>query len=168
MKKLLLSIWMLVVAIAAGAQDEAWTTDTIQGDELKGIMPDIAHCYVKNDMGMFIFWEGKADRFAIVSPKDMFDVTVSNGDTGALSIIGIYDDADNLKEKMYVWLILEQSSQYHRLFAIADFKNPLFKGHKKNIKKILDTVQSGSGYVRICAGRHQAEDFDLKVPPIKR
>ena len=38
---------------------------------------------------------------------------------------------------------------------------------KKNIKKVLEAVKQGDGYVRILTGRYQTTDFDIKIPPYK-
>ena len=168
MKKLFLSLLMLMVGLIINAQEGKWVADTIKGDELKGQASTVAHCYVQENMGMFIFWESNPARFAIVSPKFMFNTMVSGGETGALSFVGLYDNSGNLKEKLDIWLTLETSSGNHRLFALDYANNPLIKHHKKNIRKVLEAVLSGEGYVRILAGRYQAEDFDLKIPPLKK
>ena len=161
-------LMMLSTMLTAKAQEGKWVSDTIKGDELKGTATTVAHCYVQEDMGMFIFWEGNMGRFAIASPNAIFNSTVSNGDSGALSFVGLYDNNGKLKEKLEIWLTLEESSRHRRLFAIDSFNNPLIKHHKKNIKKVLEAVQSGEGYIRILAGRYNAEDFDLKVPTLTK
>ena len=167
MKKVLAIIMLLVVTLSTRAQDGKWVSDTIKGDELKGTVTTVAHCYIQEGMGMFIFWEDNNGRFAIVSPKKIFNSMISNGENGALSFVGLYDNEDNLKEKLEIWLTLEETSGHKRLFAIDKYNNPLVKGHKKNIKKVLDAVRSGDGDVRILAGRYQADDFDIKIPPFK-
>ena len=167
MKKVLTVILFMVVTLLTRAQDGKWVSDTIKGDELKGTVTTVAHCYIQEGMGMFIFWEDNNGRFAIVSPKKIFNSMISNGENGALSFVGLYDNDGNLKEKLEIWLKLEEKSGHKRLFAIDKFNNPLVKGHKKNIKKVLDAIRSGDGYVRILAGRYQADDFDLKIPPYK-
>lgn len=161
MRKILFMI-MMAVGMTAMAQDGKWVSQTIEGDELKGTSTTVAHCYIQEDMGMFIFWEG-SNRFAIVSTQ-MFSTTVSNGDTGTLAFIGIYDNNGNLKEKIKLWLTLDTNSKFKKLFAIETFNNPIIKGHKKNIKKVLDALKSGDGYIRILTSRYQTSDFDLKVP----
>lgn len=165
MKKVFL-LMMLAAMLTANAQEGKWVADTIKGDELKGTITTVAHCYVQEDMGMFIFWEGNQDRFAIASPNAIFNSMVSNGNVGALSFVGLYDNNGNMKEKLDIWLTLEEKSGHKRLFAIESYNNPIIKHHKKNIKKVLDAVKSGEGYIRILAGRYNAEDFDLKVPPL--
>jgi len=165
MKKVLLLMLMLSAVLTVSAQEGEWMSQTIQGDELKGTETTVAHYYIQEDMGVFVFWDNK-NGFAISSHK-MFKSTVSNGDTGSLAFVGLYDNDGNLKEKMEIWMILERGSDYKRLFAVETRNNPLVKGHKKNIKKILDAVRSGDGYVRILAGRYQTTDFDIKIPPFK-
>ena len=168
MKKVFLSLLLLMIGLVVSAQEGKWVTDTIKGDELKGQATTVAHCYVQEDMGMFVFWESNSDRFSIVSPKSIFNTMVSRGEIGALSFVGLYDDSGNLKEKLEIWLKLDTSSGHHRLFAIDYANNPLIKHHKKNIRKVLEAIQSGEGYIRILADRYQAEGFDLKVPALMK
>ena len=165
MRKVLSILLMLSAVLKVSAQEGEWMSQTIQGDELKGTETTVAHYYIQEDMGVFVFWDNK-NGFAISSHK-MFKSTVSNGDTGSLAFVGLYDNDGNLKEKMEIWMILERGSDYKKLFAFETRSNPIIKGHKKNIKKILDAVRSGDGYVRILAGRYQTSDFDIKIPPFK-
>jgi len=167
MKKVLLSIMMLMAAMTVGAQDGRWEKHAVEGDELKGIEPTTAYVYVQEGMGGFVFWHNDDSRFCIISPKVMFNTTVSNGDTGTLALVGFYDNDGNMKEKINLWLTLDTNSGYHKLFAIDWNNNPLIKNHKKNIKKVLEAVKQGDGYVRILTGRYQTDDFDLKIPPFK-
>ena len=162
-----ITIVVLMVAMTAGAQDGRWEKHAVEGDELKGIEPTTSYVYVQEGMGGFVFWQNNDSRFCIVSPKVMFNTTVSNGDTGTLAIVGFYDSDGNMKEKINLWMTLDKNSGYHRLFAIDSYNNPLIKHHKKNIKKVLEAVKQGDGYVRILTGRYQANDFDIKIPPYK-
>ena len=168
MKKIAtITIMLLVAAMTAGAQDGRWEKRAVEGDELKGVEPTTSYVYVQKGMGGFVFWQNNDSRFCIVSPKVMFNTTVSNGDTGTLAIVGFYDSDGNMKEKINIWMTLDTNSGYHRLFAIDWNNNPLIKHHKKNIKKVLEAVKQGDGYVRILTGRYQATDFDIKIPPYK-
>ena len=168
MKKIATTIIMLLAAIAVSAQVEGkWLKHAVEGDELKGIEPTTAYVYVQEGMGGFVFWQNNDSRFCIVSPKVMFNTTVSNGDTGTLAIVGFYDSDGNMKEKINLWMTLDKNSGDHRLFAIDSYNNPLIKHHKKNIKKVLDAVKQGDGYVRILTGRFHSTDFDIKIPPYK-
>ena len=168
MKKIATTIIMLLAAIAVSAQVEGkWLKHAVEGDELKGVEPTTSYVYVQEDMGGFVFWQNDDSRFCIVSPKVMFNTMVSNGDTGTLAFVGFYDSDGNMKEKIEIWMTLETNSGYHRLFAIDRFNHPLIKHHKKNIKKVLEAVKQGDGYVRILTGRYQADDFDIKIPPYK-
>lgn len=167
MRKIISVLLFLAVALSTKAQEGKWVSETIQGDELKGTETTVAHFYIEEDMGVFIIWDDDNERFGIYSPTKMFASTISNGKNGALATIGLYDNGGNLKEKMKIWMTLDTNSGYKRLVAVGDYNHPLIKGHKKNIKKVLDAVRSGDGYIRIIAYRHQADDFDMKISPIK-
>ena len=88
MKKIAtITIMLLVAAMTAGAQDGRWEKRAVEGDELKGVEPTTSYVYVQKGMGGFVFWQNNDSRFCIVSPKVMFNTTVSNGDTGTLAAI---------------------------------------------------------------------------------
>ena len=164
MKKVLSITIMLMVAIAVNAQGE-WKMFESKSDELKGQKGGPFYVYAEEGMGAFVSWGFDNYSFRIVADKSQFDIMIGNNAITKLDvcvpvIVGIYDNDNNLKEKIYMYLIREGNRANQFAMASDDVS-----GHKKNIKKVFNVLQSGDGYIRILASRLNADDFDLKIPP---
>ncbi len=156
---------MLLTAIAVSAQGE-WSVSKSEGDELKGIPPTTTYNYIQEGMGAFVFWGYDIPHYAIFSPSAPFNIKVSGEYVGMTVLVGIYDDNDQIVEKLTMWLDKDQSrAGVLKTRNAKKMFTPM--GQEKNMKKIFSALKSGKGYVRIVAQRYNNPDFDIKIYPYK-
>lgn len=161
MKKIVLLLMFTCACMCVSAQ--GWETIRIEGDELKGTEETVAYSYTEPGMGSFVFWENEASLFRLISDNGIFNIISSGGYIGMQIDVGIYDDNDNLVEKFKMWLDEERSSAAKRIVTRPGGTMSIPVGQKKKVKKIMNCLRGGNGYVRFLATRYDNSDFDLKV-----
>lgn len=164
MKKLFFAMMMAVVAMTAAGQGR-WTREMLEPDELKGIAGGEVISYEDPSMGMLVLWGFDTFQFRLGSTKTMFETERSNGHSGLIAKVGIYDDNNRLTDKFDLWLDREENMAFRsvRTRNAGTMSNPV--GQKGKVRKIFDALLSGHGYVRIVAPRYNSTDFDLKITP---
>lgn len=166
MKKVLLTIVLLLAGLTAGAQGK-WTVTEQQADELTGQEAGRVYSFTSPGMGTLVVWDWNTPQFRIVG-DEVFGVRFASGSSalrGLTIMVGIYDDAGALTDKFEMWLDAERqrNDQFIRTRDAGTMSNPM--GQKKKVRKIFDALQSGKGYVRIVAPRYNRTDFDMKITP---
>ena len=154
MKKLLVLL-MLLVAIAAQAQGE-WREVKVEADELRGIKEGTSYIFTEPGVGSLVVWDWNDPHIRIVSDNGIFNI---NSGGWLEVLVGFYDESGKMTDKMNIWFGKEDGSGY------GYARTPSVQ--KKKVGKILKTLQSGKGYVRIVAPRYDKTDFDLKIPVYK-
>lgn len=153
--KYLLTLAALLLTINAYAQ---WHTVTKPADELKETPALNYQCYTS---GKLVFALLSDDQFAIQTDEGIFDYVYSNGYTGCLVRVGLYSAEDTLLEKFDLWLD-KIDSHALRTRDRGTMFNPV--GQAKKCKKLSKHLRSTTGYARIIAPRHEATDYDIKIP----
>lgn len=164
MRKVLFLMLMMSVVLTVRAQGE-WKVVTTEADDLKGTTGGEVYIYSENDVGDFVVWDWKEPQFRLICSQGQFNINSGYSSyTGAYAfvtvLIGLYDDDGKLIEKFDMNLDRESNKANQFIYA-----NTSRIGHKKKIKKIFESLQSGKGYVRIVAPRYNRTDFDMKIPP---
>ena len=158
MKKLLLMLHLLFAGIAANAQG-VWITGVTEADELKGIPERTYYQYDVEDLGSFILFDWEDWTFHIFTDKGSFDIQSAN--SGSLPIImGLYAPDGNLIERLETTIAANYTKP-----TTAWVNKDWWYVHspKKKIKKMLQALKAGEGYVRIVCKRKDMQDFDLKI-----
>ena len=153
--KHLLTLAALLLTLNASAQ---WTKFHKAADELKGTSE---HTTIQYNSGNFVFSLLSDDQFAIQTDEGIFDYVYSNGYTGCLVRVGLYSAEDTLLEKFDLWLD-KIDSHALRTRDRGTMFNPV--GQAKKCKKLSKHLRTTTGYARIIAPRHEASDYDLKIP----
>lgn len=152
--KYLLTLAALLLTLNASAQ---WTKFHKEADELKGTSE---HTTLQYNSGNFVFSLLSDDQFAIKTEEGIFDYEYVNGVTGCQVIVGLYKEDGTLQEKFKIWLDKNTSSILRTRNAGIMF-NPV--GQAKKVKKMRKHLHT-TGYLRIVAPRHEASDYDIKIP----
>lgn len=165
MKKVLLLLLLCMPMIAAS--QGTWEKITLEADELKGQQGGDVMIYTDAAVGSFVFWNWDEYQFRLTSDHAQFNINVSNGHTGLLVFVGIYNDNGDLTDKFQMWLDREDNhgNTFLRTRNAGVMSNPV--GQKKKVKKIFNALKSDRGYIRIVAERYNTSDFDLKITPFK-
>lgn len=163
MRKLIVSLCLIACSI--GIQAQTWKITANEADELLGITEDIkTYIFLVPDDCAIVFWAGQY-QFRLVSNKGIFNYDRSDGISGMSVLVGFYDDNDKLLEKFSMWLDEEPASagKYLRTRDRGTMFNPV--GQKGRVKKIVQHLNKGKGYVRIVANRYDEVALDLKILP---
>ena len=147
---------------------QEWTVTEHQADELKGNESYSSYMFTEPNVGSFVCWKG-SEQCRIISSMGIFDYSTGHhnlvGVYGSITaIVGLYDSNDNLKEKFNLTLYcdIDNPSSFETRFLGILY--PYIK-QKKKVKKIINHLKSGTGYVRIVADIYgNSPDFDLKIP----
>lgn len=173
MKKLL-TIALLLVGITANAQKDStttaivqvaqegmWSTGMNEADELKGTKAGPYYRYDMEGMGSFILWNFDDWNFKIITEKGMFDVWHNNyGNYYVKVIMGLYTLDGKLIEKFDNTI---QADHTDGKSAWINKNWLYFPSHRKKLRKMMRTLKSGDGYIRIVCPRKGMPDFDMKV-----
>ncbi len=163
MKKILFCLVLSVVSsIDLFAQQ--WESIVFEADELKGRTEGyIAYDYTDSNVGSFICWSNKPNQYRIINKNGIFNYEINGKFRGLSVVVGIYDENGKLLEKFSMWLDCESDKPTFLETRDAGIFNP--PGQKKKVKKMMDCLTSGKGYVRIIADTYgTSPDFDLKIP----
>lgn len=171
MKKVIVLTLLLSVVLTVSAQGE-WTKTFVEGDPLKGTETTTVYIYSVPEMGNLVLWDWNTFQFRLTSDNAQFNIQtvysqyVGNS-YGVVAHIGIYDNNDQLLEKINLWLDRENNrgNQFVRTRNAGGMGNPV--GQKGKVKKIFKALQSDKGYVRIVAERFNQSDFDIRIKPYK-
>ena len=155
--KYLLTLAAMLLSITASAQ---WTKFHRDADELNGTSE---HTSLQYNSGKFIFSLLADDQFAIKTEEGIFDYEYVNGVTGCQVLVGLYREDGTLLEKFKIWLDKNTSTILRTRNAGTMF-NPV--GQAKKCKKLSKHLRTTTGYARIIAPRHEATDYDIKIPHI--
>ena len=173
MKRIVSITIALMMAIAMSAQVEGeWQKHESKADELKGSTGGTYYSYIVPGLGGFMIYGFDTYQFFLISDSGQFNIDAGYSQfagsyAGVTVLVGIYDDDGQLKEKFKMWLdrVDNKGNCIVRTRDAGGMSNPV--GQKGKVKKILEALQSDSGYVRIIAERFQRTDFDLKITPFK-
>ncbi len=160
MKKLFTIALMLIAGMTASAQG-TWSTGMNEVDELKGLLGGPYYRYDLEGMGSFVLWDWEDWKFRIVTDKGKFkEQLASSGNYYVSLFIGLYSLDGKLTEKFDLIIEPDHSSPY---IATINKNWMYFPKHRRKIKKMIRTLKSGDGYVRIVCGRRDMQDFDLTI-----
>lgn len=163
MKKTLILFCFAFMSLIAQAQ--TWNITVQEQDELLDRAEDVtAYIFTVPDDGGIVFWEGKF-QYRLFSDAGIFNYENSDGYIGMEVLIGLYDDNDKLVEKFKMWLDKEDAAagKFIRTRNMGGMFNPV--GQKGKVRKMIQHLNKGKGYVRIVAERYDAPLFDIKVTP---
>lgn len=184
MKKLLTIVLLMIFTTVANAQG-TWSTLETPADELKGLEGGTHYIYSVEGLGEIEIYdwndcivrigtyEGSFD-WEEVKYKQVMRYSMSGGATvesvpyttprcSSTVLIGKYDNNDKLKDK--VEACLEVDTNQHCKNITVNKEWFFYPQECRKIRKILKTLQSGDGYVRIVAKRKEMPDFDMKIKP---
>lgn len=159
MKKQLCFIIMMVFSLCINAQ---WRLEHVPADELKGTKEYDMYSYVQDDLGAFSFYGFDEYQFKILSKKGIFNVEREGRWRGCLVLVGMYTEDDKLYDSFKLWLDAQNGSQILQTRNMGTMSNPV--GQKGKVRRMLDFLQRGKGYVRIVAPRYADSDFDIHIP----
>ena len=159
MKKLLTIALLLFEGITASAQG-TWSTGMNEADELKGLLGGPYYRYDVEGMGSFILWDWEDWKFRIITDKGTFYVQSGSVGKYVSYSMGLYSLDGQLTDKFENWIEADNTS-----YDQATINTKWFYTHnpKKKIKKMLQALKSGEGYVRIVCKRSNMQDFDLTI-----
>jgi hypothetical protein len=165
MKKLL-TIALLLVDMTASAQG-VWSTGTNEADELIGIKGGRYYYYDVEGMGAIALWDWNGWNFKLFSHNGSFDTWVIKGSANTVyytsMLIGIYDSSGALVEKFKD--DIEVDYNQHGKYACINKNWAYTPAKRKKLRKAIQAMKSGDGYVRIVCERRGKPNFDLKITP---
>lgn len=158
MKKILTFI-LFLTGLTANAQG-TWSTGMNEADELKGLLGGPYYRYDVEGMGSFILWDWEDWKFRIITDKGTFNVQSASVGKYVSYSMGLYTLDGQLTDKFENWIEAD-NTKYNTATVNTDW----WYNHspKKKIKKMLQALKSGEGYIRIVCKRNNMHDFDLKV-----
>ena len=170
MKKLFLILLLLPTLVMAQGK---WEKVIVPADELKGEEGGTVYSYNVEGVGSLIIWDWSYFQFRLVSDTSQFNIKTGylqfshSYYAGVTALIGIYDENDEMVDKIELWLDCEDNhgNRFVRTRDLGGMLNPV--GQKGKVKKLFKALQSNSGYVRIVAERFNTTDFDIKISPYK-
>ena len=159
MKKLLAIALLLFAGLTASAQG-TWSTGMNEADELKGFLGGPYYRYDVEGMGAFVLWDWEDWKFRILTDKGTFYVQSGSVGKYVSYTMGLYTLDGQLTDKLENWIEADNTS-----YNTATINTNWWYTHspKKKIKKMLQALKSGEGYVRIICKRNNMQDFDLKI-----
>ena len=163
MVRFILSLCLIVCSLGMRAQE--WDISVQEADELLGIEKTTkTYRFSVPEDGGIVFWAGEF-QFRLFSTNSIFNYKHEDGFVGMSVLIGLYGDDDKLVEKFSMWLDEEDvaAGKFLRTRNAGSLFNPV--GQKGRVRKIVQHLNKGKGYVRIVAERYNALPFDIKVLP---
>ena len=157
-----MTIALLLLAVLTTSAQGRWTVTYREADELKGQKAQDVYVYDVAGVGSLVVWDWKSPHFRLISEKGMFRKMVSGGNVYIPVTVGFYDENGKLEKRFTINLAEELN---HSCRYITTFDYYMFG--RKDIKKTLAKLKSGTGYVRILAMLYNQPDFDLKVTPFR-
>ena len=159
MKKLLAIALLLFTGLTVSAQG-TWSTGMNEADELKGLLGGPYYRYDVEGMGTFVLWDWEDWKFRIITDKGTFYVQSGSVGKYVSYSMGLYTLDGQLTDKFENWIEADNTS-----YNTATINTNWWYTHspKKKIKKMLQALKSGEGYVRIICKRNNIQDFDLKI-----
>ena len=163
------SIYLLLFSLLSlNSYSQEWEVIGHQADELKGNKDYTSYMFTDPNIGSFVCWS-ESEQCRIINSNGIFDYSSAYhqllGSYGRLTaVVGLYDSNNNLKEKfdLTMYCDIDKPSSFQTRYAGILY--PYVK-QKKKVKKIINHLTSGNGYVRIIANSYgNAPDFDLKIP----
>ena len=165
MKRILFVLIAVLSCVAANAQK--WEVTKHEADDLKGTEAYTSYMFSEPGVGSFVFWSNHDGHYRLISDDGIFNYERIASQFGAYRgedvIVGLYDNDNNLVERIEMWLDCESDKPtFLETRDAGKFLNPT--GQAKKVKKIMKHLNSGKGYIRFVAARYGKTDFDLKVP----
>lgn len=161
MKKLLVITLMMLSGIAATAQG-VWSTGMNEADELKGLLGGPYYRYDVEGIGSFILWDWEDWKFRIITDKGKFEEHISSGKWYTSINLGLYSSDGKLTDKLESIIEVDHSDP-NTATIDKNWMAYYGPGKKSKIKKMIRSLKSGDGYVRIVCSRVGMQDFDLKI-----
>lgn len=160
MRKLIAISLLLLVGLGVSAQG-VWITGVTEADDLKGIPERTYYQYDVEGIGSFILFDWDDWTFHVFTDKGTFDVRPDN--SGSLPIVmGLYTPDGQLIEKLETTIAANYTT---RTSAWVNKEWWYLHNPKKKIKRMLQALKTGEGYVRIVCKRKGVinQDFDLTI-----
>ena len=153
MKKTILFAALLLAAVAP-LWGQEWKKQIIKGDELLNTKDRVVLVYEGDEYTVAI----SPDQYYVIvnSQSSTFDFTGN----GYAANIGLYNTEGEMVEKTVVEAYLSSDC---KTFTFADSKS-IFA--PKWVKKMLDWIENGKGYIRISAKRYLDERLNILLPTI--
>lgn len=150
---------LLLMGLTANAQG-TWSTGMNEADELKGLLGGPYYRYDVEGMGSFVLWDWDDWKFRIITDKGAFYVQSGSVGRYVSYSMGLYTLDGQLTDKLENWIEIDNTKN-----NTATINTNWWYTHspKKKIKKMLQALKTGEGYVRIVCKRYNMQDFDLKV-----
>lgn len=167
MKKLMTIAMFLFAGLTTNAQG-TWSTVTVEADELKGIKGGEVYRYSVDGMGTIEITDWKKDKILITTNEGEFEYSkneVVNPVTRINKVvyvskvlIGLYDREGALQEKIDGESYFDEGESPKSLLIVGRTFT-----QTRQLKRMLKTVQSGTGYLRVVCKRKGMSDFDIKT-----
>ena len=161
MKKLLVITLMMLSGMTATAQG-VWSTGMNEADELKGLLGGPYYRYDVEGIGSFILWDWEDWKFRIITDKGKFEEHISSGKWYTSINLGLYSSDGKLTDKLESIIEVDHSDP-NTATIDKNWMAYYGPGKKSKIKKMIRSLKSGDGYVRIVCSRVGMQDFDLKI-----
>ena len=160
MKKTILFAALLLAAVAP-LWGQEWSFRTIEADELRGTKSDSVAILMAEDYTVMV---SLTNCYVLVQSKDcIFDYHKYE----YYVLIGLYDYEGNLLSRDRIFCYYPNTQSYS-LIKIANARH-LSKNHPGDTiaTRIIETLNSGEGYVRIIAPMYQCGELDITLPPFQ-
>lgn len=172
MKKLFAITLLLLTGLTASAQGQ-WTTVKVEADELKGVKGGESYQYSVDSIGYIEIADWKKDRIIITTNIGEFEYSkheVVNPVTHLNKIvyvskvlIGLYNTEGALQEKLDGESYFDEEGESKSLLVVGRTFT-----QARQMKRMLKSVQSGEGRLRIVCKRKNMPDFDIKTTPYQK
>lgn len=164
MKKVLLSIALMLMGLSASAQ--VWEKTLEEGDQLKGTRDRMKYRIESPDGNMIMVFYGSSDKWKVGIVNNAFkldkSLRVRDGNFLCYATIGFYDENDQLTVK---WENCEM--QLTNVYRVAETSTSFWgKKTAKGCRDVVPYILNEKGYVRIILPTFREPEFDFKVPCI--
>lgn len=159
MKKFFITALVLFLGLVTDAQG-IWRTGLNEPNKEESLDGNRYYTYDAEGMGTLTLWDWDSWEFKIVTEKGKFYIDGLGAGGGHVTFyLRLYHPNGQLEEE--VQSILDYNYDRNMAFINKDWwYSP---GKKKKIKKIINSLKSGYGYVRIICKRQDLADFDLTI-----
>ena len=164
MKKVLLSIALMLMGLSASAQ--VWEKTLEEGDQLKGTRDRAKYRIESPDGNMIMVFYGSSDKWKVGIVNNAFKPDKSNmvrdGNFIIYATIGFYNEDDQLVTKWENCMM-----ELTDIYRVAEASESSWgKKTAKGCREVVPYLLNEKGYVRIILPTFRAPEFDFKVPCI--
>ena len=166
MKKVLLSIALMLMGLSASAQ--VWEKTLEEGDQLKGTKDRMKYRIESPDGTQMMMFYGSSDKWKVgivgnsFKPDKSLHVHSSTKNFLIYATIGFYNEDDQLVTKWDNCMM-----ELTNIYRVAETSETLWgKKTTKGCREVVPYLLNEKGYVRIILPTFLGPDFDFKVPCI--